>query len=93
LREPAVQEHNRNAHEEDDVAQPVPDQAHNETDDFIISDDDIDEAIAEAGGDPREAVRALLHDIAVLALDHARSVSSGYRRQRMFGSIDLLKLP
>jgi hypothetical protein len=38
-------------------------------------------------------VRALLHDIAVLALDHARSVSSGYRRQRMFGSIDLLKLP
>ncbi len=75
------------------MAQPVPDQAHNETDNFIISDDDIDAAIAEAGGDPREAVRALLHDIAVLAMDHARSVSSGYRRQRMFGAIDLLKLP
>lgn len=75
------------------MAQPVPDQAHDETDELIISDDDIDAAIAEAGGDPREAVRALLHDIAVLALDHARSVSSGYRRQRMFGSIDLLKLP
>ena len=75
------------------MAQPVPDQARNETDDLIISDDDIDAAIAEAGGDPREAVRALLHDIAVLALDHARSVSSGYRRQRMFGAIDLLKLP
>ncbi|WP_296577933.1 hypothetical protein [Phreatobacter sp.] len=75
------------------MAQPVPDQARNETDDLIISDDDIDAAIAEAGGDPREAVRALLHDIAILALDHARSVSSGYRRQRMFGSIDFLKLP
>lgn len=75
------------------MAQPVPDQAHNGIDDLIISDEDIDAAIAEAGGDPREAVRALLHDIAVLALDHARSVSSGYRRQRMFGSIDLLKLP
>ncbi len=75
------------------MAQPVSDQAHDETDDLIINDDDIDAAIAEAGGDPREAVRALLHDIAILALDHARSVSSGYRRQRMFGSIDLLKLP
>lgn len=75
------------------MAQLVPDQARNETDDLIISDDDIDAAIAEAGGDPREAVRALLHDIAILALDHARSVSSGYRRQRMFGSIDFLKLP
>jgi hypothetical protein len=93
LREPAALEHNKNEHEEDDVAQPVPDQARNETDDLIISDDDIDAAIAEAGGDPREAVRALLHDIAILALDHARSVSSGYRRQRMFGSIDFLKLP
>ncbi len=75
------------------MAQPVPDQAHDETDDLIIKDDDIDAAIAEAGGDPREAVRALLHDIAILALDHARSVSTGYRRQRMYGSIDLLKLP
>ncbi|MBY0363180.1 MAG: hypothetical protein K2X45_14850 [Phreatobacter sp.] len=39
------------------------------------------------------ARRALLHDIAILALDHARSVNTGYRRQRMFGAIDLLKLP
>ena len=93
MRKSIALEHNKNIREEDDVAQPVPDQAHDETDELIISDDDIDAAIAEAGGDPREAVRALLHDIAVLALDHARSVSSGYRRQRMFGSIDLLKLP
>ncbi|MBY0362349.1 MAG: hypothetical protein K2X45_10615 [Phreatobacter sp.] len=71
----------------------MPDPANNEPEDLIISEDDVDAAIAEAGGDPRETVRALLHDIAVLALDHARSVSSGYRRQRMFGSIDLLKLP
>lgn len=75
------------------MAQPVPDRAHNETDNLTISEDDVDAAIAEAGGDPRETVRALLHDIAVLALDYARSVSSGYRRQRMFGTIDLLKLP
>jgi hypothetical protein len=75
------------------MAQAAPDQANSQTDDLVISEDDIDAAITEAGGDPREAVRALLHDIAVLALDHARSVSSGYRRQRMFGSIDLLKLP
>jgi hypothetical protein len=59
----------------------------------LITDGDVDGAIAEAGGDPREAVRALLHDIAILALDHARSVSTGYRRQRMFGAIDILKLP
>lgn len=75
------------------MAQATPNQANTEPDDLVISEDDIDAAIAEAGGDPREAVRALLHDIAILALDHARSVSSGYRRQRMFGSIDLLKLP
>ncbi len=75
------------------MAQAAPDQANSEPDDLVVSEDDIDAAIAEAGGDPREAVRALLHDIAVLALDHARSVSSGYQRQRMFGSIDLLKLP
>lgn len=59
----------------------------------LITDGDVDAAITEAGGDPREAVRALLHDIAILALDHARSVSTGYRRQRMFGAIDILKLP
>ncbi|MCZ8319967.1 MAG: hypothetical protein O9296_00075 [Novosphingobium sp.] len=75
------------------MAEAVPGQARTELDDLIVSDDDVDAAIAEAGGNPREAVRALLHDIAILALDHARSVSSGYRRQRMFGSIDLLKLP
>ena len=75
------------------MAKAVPNQADTEPDGVIIGEDDVDAAIAEAGGDPREAVRALLHDIAVFALDHARSVSTGYRRQRMFGSIDLLKLP
>lgn len=75
------------------MAKAVSEQADAEPDNAIISEEDIDAAIAEAGADPREAVRALLHDIAILALDHARSVSTGYRRQRMFGSIDLLKLP
>lgn len=59
----------------------------------LITDGDVDGAIGEAGGDPREAVRALLHDIAILTLDRARSVNTGYRRQRMFGAIDLLNLP
>lgn len=59
----------------------------------MITEADVDAVIVEAGGDPRDAVRALLHDIAIQALDHARSISSGYRRQRMFGSIDLIKLP
>ena len=58
-----------------------------------ITDAEVDAAIAEAGGDPREAVRALLHDIAVLAADRVRQVSHGYVRQRWYGAIDLLKLP
>jgi hypothetical protein len=93
LRDPGALEHNKNILGEDDVAKAVSEQADTEPDDAIISEEDVDAAIAEAGGDPREAVRALLHDIAILALDHARSVSNGYRRQRMFGAIDMLKLP
>lgn len=59
-----------------------------------ITEADIDEVIQEFGGDTRQAIRALLEDIAVLALDRARSVSTGYLRgQRFYGSIDTLKLP
>lgn len=43
-----------------------------------ITDDDVEEVLAEFGGDARRAVRALLEDIAILALDHARTVSRGY---------------
>lgn len=75
------------------MIQAIPEQDIAEPEAPLITEADVDGAIAEAGGDPREAVRALLHDIAILALDHARSVSTGYRRQRMFGAIDILKLP
>jgi hypothetical protein len=49
---------------------------------------DIDDAMAEANGDAREAIRNLLHDLATLALDANTSVSRGYVRGRLllFGS-------
>jgi hypothetical protein len=53
------------------------------------TDEEVDATIAEFGGDPREAVRALLHDIAILAHDRRRIASWGFLR----GHIDLLKLP
>ena len=43
---------------------------------------EVDAIIAECGGDVRAAIRALLHDIAVLAADFAASVSRGYVRGR-----------
>jgi hypothetical protein len=42
------------------------------------TDDEIDAIIAERGGDPREAIRALLHDLAALAIDSEAAVSQGY---------------
>lgn len=41
---------------------------------------DVDEVIAEFGGDARAAVHALLHALAVLAADYDGSVSPGYIR-------------
>ena len=43
---------------------------------------EIDAVVAELGGDLRAAIRALLHDLAVLALDRALTVSRGYVRGR-----------
>jgi hypothetical protein len=48
-----------------------------------ISDAEIDEIIAEAGGDPRKAIRSLLHDLTKLALDAETSVSVGFVRGRL----------
>lgn len=42
------------------------------------TDADVDEVIAEAAGDAREAVRMLLSDVDALARDHNASVSYGY---------------
>ena len=42
------------------------------------ADKDIDAIIAEFGGDPKAAIRALLHDLTELALDSEAAVSRGY---------------
>lgn len=44
------------------------------------TDADIDAVIAEFRGDMREAIRALLHDLAVLATDFQAEVSHGFVR-------------
>jgi hypothetical protein len=49
-----------------------------------IEEADIDDLLLEFGGDAREAIRALLHDIAALADDRDSSVSYGYVRGRLF---------
>jgi hypothetical protein len=49
---------------------------------IALADDEIDGIIAECGG-AREAIRALLHDLAVLATDAEASVSHGYVRGRL----------
>lgn len=46
------------------------------------TDVEVDAVIAEFDGDLRAALRALLHDLAVLALDRALTVSRGYVRGR-----------
>jgi hypothetical protein len=45
-----------------------------------VSEAEIDEVLAEFSGDPREAVRALLHDQAVLLADAQQAVSRGFLR-------------
>lgn len=44
------------------------------------TESDIDAVLAEFGGDAREALRALLADIATLAADYEADVSRGYVR-------------
>lgn len=45
-----------------------------------VGDDEVDAIIAEFGGDPKAAIRALLDDLTTLALDSAVAVSRGYVR-------------
>lgn len=47
------------------------------------TDEEIDAVIAEFGGDPRAAIRALLQDLTALALDSEAAVSRGYVRGRL----------
>jgi hypothetical protein len=58
-----------------------------------ITEAEVDEVLAEFGEDPRRAIRALLEDIAVLALDQARTVSYGYvKGHRFYRGLDSRKL-
>jgi len=45
-----------------------------------VTDDEIDAVLHEANGDAREAIRMLLHDLAVMASDADRLVSHGFVR-------------
>ncbi len=47
------------------------------------TDEEIDAVIAECGGDCRQAIRALLHDLTQLALDLEAAVSKGFVRGRL----------
>ena len=47
------------------------------------TDEEVDAVIAEFGGDPRLAIRALLHDLTQIALDSDAVVSRGYVRGRL----------
>jgi hypothetical protein len=42
------------------------------------SDEEVDALLAEFGGDPRKAIRALLHDLTELAIDSEAAVSRGF---------------
>lgn len=49
---------------------------------FVISEEEIDAVLYEAKGDPREAIRSLLRDLTVMALDADAATSRGFLRGR-----------
>jgi hypothetical protein len=51
-----------------------------ETSDPYPTEEDVEAVLEEFGGHAREAIRALLHDLAVLAADYESSVSKGFIR-------------
>ena len=53
---------------------------------------DVDEVLAEFGGDPRAAISALLRDLATLAGDYEGSVSMGYVRCAVRDAPQVLRL-
>ena len=53
---------------------------------IVIEDSDIEDVLAEFGGNSKETIRALLYDLAVLAEDRDTSVSFGYVRGRLYSS-------
>ena len=68
----------------------MPTEPHEELASFS-TDADVDAALAEFDGDPRATIRVLLSDLATLADDREKSVSTGYvrgRRIRLVGQSD-----
>lgn len=60
----------------------------------LVTEADVDEVLGEFGGDPRKAIRALLEDVATLALDQAKAISHGYvKGHRFYRGLNTLKLP
>ena len=53
---------------------------------IVISDRDVENLLLEFGGNSKEAIRALLHDLAILAEDRDNSVSFGYVRGQLFNN-------
>jgi hypothetical protein len=53
---------------------------------IVVQDSDIESLLMEFEGNPKEAIRALLHDLAVLADDRDNSVSYGYVRGQLFNN-------
>ena len=47
------------------------------------SNEEIDGLIAEFGGDPRQVIRALLHDLTELALNSEAAISRGFVRGQL----------
>lgn len=47
------------------------------------TEEEIDALVAEFGGDPRAAIRALLHDLTKLAIDSETAVSRGFVRGQL----------
>lgn len=55
------------------------------------SEAEIDALLEEFGGDYRAAIRALLHDLTMLAKDNTMSVSRGYVRGKVWYVKDFKK--
>jgi hypothetical protein len=51
-------------------------------DPLAVTDDEIDAVIYEAKGDAREAIRMLLRDLAVMAMDADAATSRGFLQGR-----------
>ena len=84
LTEPPERTYSEQIHVSSQIAMSVQSHKLTETSSIIIEDREIEALMSEFNGDPIEAIRALLHDIALLAEDRDNSVSYGYVRGQLF---------